>query len=520
MHIAKQSARGSIVLFSGNLLATLISAVSSIVVARLLGPSDFGLFSLSLVAPTLLQLFTHFGTRTAVTKYVAEQMALGNVERARRFAQSAMIFSILAGAVLAVVNFLASGWMAAVLFQRPELQLYIALASVYLFGQSIVLTVIATATGWYAMGQASFANILQAALRLAIAPFLVLLGFGVAGAVWGHALSFLIGGLISAAILYATKVKFMRERLSSVMDDTKELIKFGFQPFLGGVLAGLSTFYVSVLLALVAGNTAVGFYQTATNLIVPVSLLSAATASALYPAFASLRAIEADTGQAFGMSVKYVSFFIGPVLFFLAAASTELINFFYGSPYVPGSQYLFLLALANTPILLGSSVIPNFLNGIGRPRLTFVAGGVAAIVLFVAAPLFSVFSGLAVNGLIAALFVSNASMATVGLYLVHRNKLGVTGWWSTLAIFAASLVALGVCLVLPSIGHQTVMLVVKFMVFVAIYLTLAPLFGALELADLDRLAQSIGDVTFLLTLASPFIRYEKFCVRLRLGGHT
>ncbi len=113
MHIAKQSARGSVVLFAGNLIGTVIAYVASFVVARLLGPPDYGLFSLVFVAPTLLQLFTHFGTRTAVTKYVAQYVSLGDVERARRFSQSAMIFSLGAGALFAVVNYLSSWWVAA-----------------------------------------------------------------------------------------------------------------------------------------------------------------------------------------------------------------------------------------------------------------------------------------------------------------------------------------------------------------------------------------------------------------------
>jgi O-antigen/teichoic acid export membrane protein len=518
MDIAKQSARGSVVLFVGNLAATAVAAVASIVVARLLGPSDFGLFSLSLVAPSLLQLFTHFGTRSAVTKYVAEQVALGEVERARRFAQSAMIFSVLAGAAFAVVNYFASGWMAASLFQRTELQPYIALASVFIFGQSMVLTVIAAATGWYAMGQASFANVLQATLKLAISPALILLGFGVTGAVLGHGLSYMIGGFVSVAILYATKVKLVRERLSYLVEDTKELIRFGFQPFLGNVLSGFSVFYVSVLLAQVASNTVVGYYQVAVNLVAPASLLSGAAASALFPAFASLQATKADTRSAFALSVKYVSYLIGPVLFFLAAASTELMNFFYGGSYVPGSQYLVLLALANTPILIGHSVIPGFLLGIGKPRPALIAVGMAAVILFVAAPLLALSSGLAVTGLILALLVSNASLAGIGLYLVHRNRLGATGWRSALATLAASVVALAACLFLPAIGHPTVMLVVKFVVFAAIYLTLAPPFGAVDGADLDRLAESIREVSFLFVLASPFLSYERFCARLRHRG--
>lgn len=502
-------------MFAGSLVATLISATSNIVVARLLGPSNFGLFALAFVGPSMLQLLTHFGTRTAVTKYVAECMALGNVERARRYVQSAMIFSILAGAVLAIVNFFSSGWMAVVLFQRPELQPYIALASLFLFGQAVFLTVIASATGWYAMGQASLANVLVAALKLALGPTLILVGLGIAGGVLGQALAFLVGGVISAVILYLTKVKFVRVRLSSLAEDLGELLKFGFQPFLGGVLVGSSSFYVSVLLAHVASNTVVGYYQTATNLTIPVSLLSAAVSSALLPAFASLGAVEADTGQAFRMSVKYVSYVIGPVLFFLAAASAELMKFFYGSSYVPGSQYLALLALANTPILIGSSFIPDFLTGIGKPRLTFVTMGLAAIVLFVSAPLLAVFGGLGVTGLIAALFALNVSTAAVGLWLVKHYGLGVTGLHSPLATFAASAVALGACLVLPGAGPSIVMLMVKFVVFVGIYLTLAPLFGAVDAVDLDRLSELTGEIPLFMRLVSPFIRYEKLCVRLR-----
>jgi O-antigen/teichoic acid export membrane protein len=509
LDIAKQAGRGSAVLFGGNLVATAITAVASIVVARLLGPADFGLYGLALVTPGLLQILTHFGTRTAVTRYVAHYASLGEVDRARRFAQSAMIFSVLAGGLFAVVNYFASGWFAAVLFQRPVLQPYIALASFALLGQSIVLTVIATATGWNAMGQASFANIVQAALKLTISPLLVVLGFGVTGAVVGHALSFIIGGLLSAGLLFFTKVKFVRQRFQYLVEDTRELIRFGFQPFLGGLLAALSGFYVSILLALVASNTVVGYYQAATTLIVPASLLSSATAVALYPAFARLDATKADTGQAFAMSVKYVSYLVGPVLFFIAAASKELMYTFYGSSFVAGSQYLVLLALAYAPILVGQSIIPSFFNGIGRPRLTFYATGLAAAVLFGAAPLLAVSSGLDVTGLILALLVSNSTLAAVGLYLVRRHKLGGTGWRTASATLIASLAGLIACLALPPIGHHVIMLGVKILLFGGIYLTLAPVLGAVDEADVDRLALSLGGVSSLRSLASPFLKYER-----------
>lgn len=493
-------------------MATIIAAASSIIVARLLGPSDFGLFALSLVVPTLLQLLTHFGTRTAVTRFTAHHLALGEVEMARRFSQSAMVFSLLVGSVLATTNYLTSSWIASALFQRPALAPYIALASLYLLGQSVVLSVIAIATGWFAMGQASFANILQSILKLAISPALILLGFGISGAVVGHAMSFVIGGGISALLLFFTKVKFVRERFRYFFHDTRELIRFGFEPFIGNLLTGLATFYVSILLAVitVGHNDIVGYYSVATNLTIPLSLLSSATAAALYPAFTSLHGTKADTRQAFAISLTYVSYLIGPVIFFLMAASTELFYTFYGQLYVAGSEYLFLLALAYSPVAVGQTMFASLFLGTGRPRLTFVTTGAGAMVLLVLAPLLSISYGMGVTGLIVALLASNGTIASAGMYLVYHYRLGVVGWRSLFGTIGASVVALAVCLALPNIGHEIIMLGVKLVLFGGVYLTIAPLLGALTPTDVDLLEASLKEVALLRKVVAPIAAYERY----------
>ena len=59
--VARESVRGGFYLFLGNFLSTLISAIAIIVIARLLGPSDYGLYNISLIIPSLLVLFTDLG---------------------------------------------------------------------------------------------------------------------------------------------------------------------------------------------------------------------------------------------------------------------------------------------------------------------------------------------------------------------------------------------------------------------------------------------------------------------------
>jgi O-antigen/teichoic acid export membrane protein len=510
LHIAKQSARGSVILFIGNFIATVFAAAASIIVARLLGPDDFGLFSLSLVMPTLLQLFTHLGTRTAVTRYVAYHLSIGEPEKARRFAQAAVLYSLAAGAAFTLVSYLSSTWVASVLFQRPGLSPYIELASIAVFGQSILLTTIAAATGWNVMGQASFANVLQTGFKLILSPTLIILGLGVGGAVLGHSASMALGGVISATILYATRIKLTREKFGYLVEDTKEMIRFGFFPFIGNVLNGISVFYVSVLLAVVASNAVVGYYQAASNLIVPATLLSTAIAAALYRAFASLHGEKGDTAGAFMMSVKYVGYLIVPILFFLAAAASELMYLFYGRAFTAGSGYLVLLAAAYVPILIGMSILPSFFNAIGLTKVTLYATGSASLVLIGLAPLLAVYWGLGVDGLIYSVLLSNAALAVVGLFFIRRRRLGVTDWRSSAATLAASLLAFGAAWILPGFGHQIYLLVVKFAVFTAVYLTAAPLLGALTPADVDRLDASLKDVTLVGKLVAPIAAYEKY----------
>ena len=273
-------------------------------------------------------------------------------------------------------------------------------------GYSLLLVGIAVATGRNAMGRASLLNVSQAAFKLVISPTLIVVGFGVGGAVLGHATSYVLAGGVAAA-LYVTTARATSESLNKVADDAKEMVRFGFQPFVGSVLVALSSFYVSLLLAATASNSVIGNYQAAANLVVPATLLASAMATALYPAFSSLHGISADTGSALRISVRYVSYLVVPVLFFISASAGELMRLVYGESYSSGTQYLVLLPLAQLPLLLGTSVVPGFLNAIGRTRLTMFATGLGAVGLFVAAPLFALGMGLGVVGLIYATFVSN-----------------------------------------------------------------------------------------------------------------
>ena len=98
--MARISARGGFHLLWGLVLSTVISAVGTIVIARLLGPDNMGLYMIALSAPGLIATFRDWGVTTAMIKYSAEFNNENNVAKIRSVFVSGLVFEIIVDDVL------------------------------------------------------------------------------------------------------------------------------------------------------------------------------------------------------------------------------------------------------------------------------------------------------------------------------------------------------------------------------------------------------------------------------------
>jgi len=76
--IAQKAARGGLFLFIGNASSTVILAVGAIVVARLLGPFSYGLYTLTVTVPVLLVALADVGMNYALIRLPARLRAEGD----------------------------------------------------------------------------------------------------------------------------------------------------------------------------------------------------------------------------------------------------------------------------------------------------------------------------------------------------------------------------------------------------------------------------------------------------------
>jgi O-antigen/teichoic acid export membrane protein len=516
--MATRSVRGSLVLFVGNFLAIAMTAITSIVIARLLGPDLYGFYSLALVIPSLLQLFVGFGVNASITRYSAYQLSLGNREDARRYTRNAIIFLLLVGVLFTLVDIVTAGVLSSFLLQRPDLGPYVQLVSLAILGTTLLQAVTAAAIGWNRFALSSLTTILQSVAKLALSPALILIGFGVLGALVAQVASYAVAGVLGGILLLALMSSGSSSG-GSFISDVREMLKYGLPVYAGTLLTGLAAYYVSIILAAIASNTTYGYYQTAYNFTQPINIISSATIGALFPTFAAIDGMGGDPKAVFRHVYKFIAFLMTPLVGFLAVSAPVLVTVLYGSSYSGSAELLTLLSLANLPVALGYNVHPAFFNGFNRTRLTMYLGVASGTTLAILAPVLAIYLGLGVPGLIYSIFISYLTGWTVGVVFAYTRMSATIDSRPVVMILLATTVASGAVYLMRTIPiNQALLLVVELGIYLGIYVTLAPALKAITLWDAEILDKTFREIRVVGRLAVPLLRYVRYVIRRTASG--
>lgn len=517
--VAQASARGTLILFLGNLVSTAMVTVCIILVARLLGPEGYGIYTLALLVPGLVSLFVGFGVSSASTRFVAYSLSTGDVARATSMTRTAVVFTLLFGVALSGLNYLLAPYVLVNLLHRSTLVQYQTISSVLVLGNALAQCATSALIGWGSMIQVSVFSVLQSATKLLLQVGLILGGFGVYGAVAGHVTSYMIQGLVGVAALYLVRLKNWKSKAGHFLQDLKAMTRFGLPLFTGNIAQGIATQYSTLILAAFAANAVVGFYQAAINVTVPITVISTSVQNVLFRSFAELHGLEEDISLAFAYAVRYTSLISTPITFFLLASAAPLFDLFYGSAYAPGVALLRLAAVSYLPVALGSTVLPSFLGGVGRSKSVMAIYVAYAASLVVAATIFVAGLGLAGEGIMLALLVANVALVVSGLALSILS-LGVRlSTRPLVGIFLASLVAGAAVAVIPEGGLSNLIAVaLDALVYIFAYLTLVPLLSGLDGDDIVRLEISVETMGPLRWFFRAVLGYELKLLRLKGGS--
>ena len=508
------SARGSLILLLGQIISTLVAALGSIIVARLLGSTSYGQVAVAMIPASIAALFRDLGITSALIKYIAQYRIEKKTGEINVIMRTGLLLDASVGALLSLITFFLSGLLATDVFHQPELKKLIEVSSATLFAHSLLTTSQSVFVGFERMEFHSLTVIIQSILKSLLAPLLVLLGYGAFGAVLGSTVPIVVTGVIGITIV---AIVFLKDgepsgRAPTRLQACKILLSYGYPLLLSNLSTGALSQFYNVLMAVYVDAYMIGNYRAATNFYVLIAFLTMPVATVLFPLFSKLDFRENSLLRiVFQNSVKYTALITVPVTTALMVLSGPAVRIIYGSNYQFAPLFLKLFIVNSLFVGLGNISVRNLLNGQGKTKVTFVMN---LLNLCMGVPLsLTLIPRFGIIGLLLAMIVAPKPGLFFALWWIKKNFGFMINWVASAKIYlsagAAYLMA-SYLLATFSFGDWCDLLLGGGLL-VMIYSLLIPLTGAMERSDIQNLRNIMGALGPLSPLFNMFLAiFERF----------
>ena len=512
--VAEDSARSGFFLISGTALSTVILAIGSILTGRFLGPELYGQYTLALVIPSLLLTFTDLGINQGITKFTASLKAKGETNRLARIIEYGLLLRASTGIAIFIINYVFADIFSSFFLQRPDLAFYIRIASTSILFQVIFSTATSAFVGLDKTEYNALSANVQALAKAIISVSLVLLGFGVAGAIIGYVTSSIVAAIAGIALLFL----IIREKQDvkdsyNISDDLKTLMRYGAPLYISVLLTSFVPLYQNFILAIFTTDTDIGNYKAAANFTALVAVLSVPITTALLPAFSKL---DSETNNKiegfFKLANKYTAMIILPIAFLLILLSNEIVEIVYGSTYQPASLFLAIFCLTYFLVGLGYLTLSSFFNGLGETKTTLKASIIALIALIVLSPALT--KTYSVPGLIIASLIASTASTIYGSYIARKNFQIKFDIRSIVRIYLISAVC-SIPLLVFHFTHLPALFNVPIggLLYLITYATLTPLAGIMTIPEIQMAKRITQKIPLLKLFAKPLLKYEENILR-------
>lgn len=324
-------------------LGAALTLLTTILFARWLGASDFGLYSLGFTLMTIFVVISRWGTDQILIKNISTNMD-HNPGLSMGYIKSVTILVSLISIILILFQFLLSESLALKVFNKPELEEIFILFSLLVLPYSLMMTFSDSIKGFHKPVQATL-------IQNTLVPFILLIcsslflynnHFSTINAISSYAIAVLIG--LVTALLY---LKFNFEAQDTQTVSFATIIKQGWPMLLAtsGVL--LLMWSDQIILGIYTTTSEVGIYSAASKTVLVTTLALVAVNTITAPKFAKLykeKNIESIKNLAQNSSLILGGFVLLPTFALIIFA--EQIMSFFGADFISGALILVILAIA------------------------------------------------------------------------------------------------------------------------------------------------------------------------------
>ncbi|MEM0147226.1 MAG: oligosaccharide flippase family protein [Candidatus Micrarchaeaceae archaeon] len=505
---AKATGTASYLAFS-SIFTILVYGLAFIAIARLLGPSQYGVYVIAVSIAGAFGAVGNFGISTYFERQIPIAMAR-NKQELSSIIGSGIVAIVVLSCIIIAVGIAASHYLSMLLFHSlSELAvIYIALLSIlfsmlYGIGNGALI-------GFNDGKGSAIASIIYTITQTALSISLVVLGYGVLGAVLGLLAGLLLG--TAAVLARIEKHVSISMRISGIWQRIKQMLSFSLPIAGSNFLSSLPSNIAVILLGIYTLSSVVGNYGVASRVESTLGVFTGALVVML-PFFSGMLARNSKKEEIGNVMsyVLYVMFLLATpfIIFFTMFSHAIMYTVFpsYTSVYI----YISLMSIS---VLFNVLSAPASSLVIGRAHvkkvLTFSAiTGLSELLL-----LFLIMPALGAYGAIAVLFFYGSVLADF-LYLHEIRKEGISIKPKRIYLALASNVALAlVFLPVLMIGiDTTAKLAIAFALIFVAYPPIMALTGALKRRDAERISNATKSVPVIGKLMRVILAYASRFIR-------
>jgi PST family polysaccharide transporter len=316
--------------FASNAVAKLGSLPIAILLARMLGPHEFGTFAVALVALTAVLSFNDLGVSLMIVRTQGDPAAIVPTVATLSVASSLITY--------ACCFFGAPAFASAM--GAPAATSVVRVLALNVLVDGMTAPPVALMQRHFSQNRKAIADQVYTWLGAALSLLLVWRGFGAMGMALGW-----LAGAIVAGVLYwvlaPQTVSFGFDR-----GQARQLCRFG-APLAGSAIVVFAVNNVDQLVVgHLLGTTALGYYALALNLATwPVNMFSWPTKAVVPAVFSRLQHDRAAMSGGFASMVSLLGSLTLPICAVIGGAAVPLIVFIYGARWAPAAHALIWLAV-------------------------------------------------------------------------------------------------------------------------------------------------------------------------------
>ena len=469
----------------GQVITTIISALTIIWIARVIGPISYGEYTVALVPISLLLLLQDLGINQALIRFCS---IYRHEKKAglRSLVLTGLFFSLATCLLLNILLYAFAGSIASIFLQRPELMTLIQASSLSILGQGLLSTAQAILVGYEKMALKSITQIIYSLIRGIVGVALILLGMGPFGAIASYTASLFISGLIGV-IFVLLFLQLKKDGIRPSLTTLKILLAFGFPLSLGTILGGVLPQVYNSLMVIYASTEMIGNYGATTNFAVLVTFFTVPITTVLFPLFSKFNRLDPQLNFLFRAAVKYTSIVTMPVVLVIVLLVAPISRIIYTTNYPLVPIYLSLYILNYAFEGLGGISLSNLISAMGESRvllvstiITFITGAFLAFLLI---PPYQII------GLLIAMLIAPRIGWLYQIFWVKKTLKITLDWNSSIRVYATSIVAFVVAYLILNLFRLQgwVALILGSSSFLLTYAILLPLIGALKRTDIEQL---------------------------------